>query len=236
MGSRPNCSEPGCTDVARVGGRCRLCHGRYYYKVNKARILETQKAYRTRLKRPKPSFIEGRILGPRATATFVAQQAISIAQQSWNLSYQLALLAGWNAPLLAYDMHSMIMLLDELHRPVDWKHLLSSAYLRYWSGVFFRVDQHHFEMVGYLMKTQEPWKLFVDYSRTMLHELQTTCAEHLSRSPDLYLAAQCLDNSRQALTRTSYMYCQKKLGKRVAEGVFGGKPKAVDELWANILH
>jgi hypothetical protein len=225
MGSRPTCSIVGCGTPARgKSGLCARCYKAAWHAANR----DKGKARRT-------SHGNDREKGARLGARQGMLLALSGVRRHDRLIAQIMRFLGMNAPIPARDIPSILILLEELARPIELRHV-NVDYVRYWGGVLFSTDETYLELVGLLLKTKEPWKLFCDFANQLTRVLTCDATERIRRSEAMNAAAQYFYNARAQFWHVSYMLCHRTLGHRTAENVFGAKPNPVDEVFTNILH
>lgn len=225
MGSRPTCSIVGCGTPARgKSGLCTRCYKVAWEAANK----DKRKARRT-------SHGNDRTKGALLTARKGMLIALSGVRRHDKLIAQMMHFLGMTAPIPARDIPSILILLEELVRPIELRHV-NVDYVRYWGGVLFSTDETYLELVGLLLKTKEPWKPFCDFANALTRVLTCDATERIRRSETMNAAAQYFYNARTQFWHVSYMLCRRTLGYRTAENVFGAKPGPVDEVFANIIH
>jgi hypothetical protein len=225
MGSRPTCSIVGCgTHAQGKSGLCKRCYNAAWDAAN-----------RDRKKARRKHNGNDRTRGARLTTHRGMLLALSLGRRNAKINAQIMSFLGMTAPQPARDIPSILILLEELARPIELRHV-NVDYVRYWGGVLFSTDETYLELVGLLLKTKEPWKLFCDFANALTRVLTCDASERVRRSETMNAAAQYFYNARSQFWHVSYMLCKRTLGYNTAEGVFGPKPGPVDEVFANIIH
>jgi hypothetical protein len=163
-------------------------------------------------------------------------QALSAAQVAEERVTALMTQLGLNAPALPRDEPSIRILLEDLDRPIEYAHLINKELIRYWGGVFFGIDETYLESIGLLLKSKEPWRPFCDFADRLTRMLHKEGAEALALSQELQLATKYLLLAKSHLSHIAYLLCRRMHGHKVADDAFGGKPSAVNELYALLLH
>lgn len=233
------CATPDCHAMADPSRDvCKRCHNAAYYRANpekvKTRVRAFEKKRKAELKRYQTEEL-GRVkvrAGHNTTSRYIALQALSSARIAEQRITDLMVQLGMTAPVLPRDPGSVLVLLDDMMRPVEYIHAASPDYVRYWGGVFYGLDESYLEAVGLLLEDKEPWRVFCDFANRLLQMLGTKVYEAVRRSSDLQLAAKYFIAARNHLLHAAYFLCRRLHGGNIADGVFGGKkPSAVSEIY-----
>lgn len=127
------------------------------------------------------------------------------------------------------DPASVRHLYNETRQAITRNQLYSPDWLRFWSGVFFGIDDTYLELVATLTGDTQPWKTFYDFSSAVMREV------YAENDSVLTSATHRFQMARTHLRQVCYLYCRRKTTPEVADVVFDGRASAVDELWA-LLH
>lgn len=223
MGSRPKCSTRDCGALARTrSGKCRPCYDRDRYQNNKDLI---------RLQRKK----QRRLHGPSSDLRYIATRALAGVERMEERTSQIMHFLGMSSPRLPVDVNSQLLLLETLTLPVEYPRVTSPAYIRYWAGVFFGMNETYLESIGALLGTREPWRPFILFANKLTRKLHKSGATALLQSQELAMAERYLSASFSHLWYVSYMLCRRRHGQNVAGEAFGEKPSAVNEIVAVAL-
>jgi hypothetical protein len=235
------CSTKKCKQPASVKDKCGPCYQRERYLKNRTVMLARsirhdakQVAQRKRVEQHEIRKLD-LLTGRRVTSRFLALQALSAAKVADARTAALMTQLGLNAPTLPRDPGSMVILLNDMLQPIEYIHISSPEYIRYWGGVLFGMDEVYLDAVGVLLSDREPWRLLTHFANCLTRALHTTAAEALARSETLQLAERYFAAAKRHLWHISYVFCRRVHGRETADGVFGGKPNAVNELYA-LLH
>jgi hypothetical protein len=220
--SGPTCSTKGCFAPAGTSGVCRRCYQRGWFSANKKKIL----AERRRIRRV------CRTDEPRATAMYIAKQALSAAQATEERLTAVMTQFGMNAPRLPRDAPSVRGLIDEIQYPLAYEHAIKPHIVRYFGGVLFAIDETYLEAVGLLLKSKQPWIPFDQFAHGLERMIHRDGAEALGLSDDLRLAVKYFSTARAHFRRVSYMLCRRMHGSRIADELFEERPSPVNELAA----
>jgi hypothetical protein len=221
MGRRPPCSTPGCKGRGgKKSGLCKHCVDRAWYQKNKARVCAKNN------KRTK------KVRGPNFTTRYAITQLQSAMATMEDRTSQIMHFLGMNAPRLPRDVSSVLILVETLMGPVEYPQVVSAAYIRYWAGVFFGVNEDYLTAVGLLLDSKEPWLLFTTFANRLTKKLAKSGGYALQHSTELVMAERYLSAACAHLWHVSYMLCRRMHGHDIAGEAFGEKPSAVKEIVA----
>jgi hypothetical protein len=99
-------------------------------------------------------------------------------------------------------------------------------WLKFWSDMFFGMDEVYLELVTLLTGDDEPWKVFFDFSSDVVRELHRRGDDIPESARRLFQAA------RSHLRHVGYMHCRRMMSAKVANIIFDGRVSAIDELEA----
>lgn len=216
-------------------GRCRACNRRAYYLEHKEEIERKRKRGIALVR----SYVTTEVATNGMDAKnaglpvkVMSLMALSAARTAERRVTELMRHLGLNAPALPTDAGSIIILIEDLLKPIQYAFAISPNYLRYWGGVFFGLDLLYLKGVGILLESKEPWKVFCDFANRLSYLLNTEGAEALKKSEDLQLAAKYFSAAKGHLWQVSYLFCRSEYNSKIATDIFGGKTRASSELYA----
>lgn len=164
------------------------------------------------------------------TIKVMAMQAISIARATEARLLQVFEHLGLNATPLARDEAGVQYLYQYTLEETTLEKLTNPAWVRFWAGSFFMMDEVYLELVTLHTDDAEPWLRFMDFANDVSRR-----TVELEAHEDLRAAYRYFDAGKRHLWYIGYMTCRRAHGRRIADQVFGGAKSAVDELMA-VLH
>jgi D-serine deaminase-like pyridoxal phosphate-dependent protein len=156
----------------------------------------------------------------------LALQALSIARRNEQRLMEVFARLGLEVIPLPRDESSVRALYREAEELLVSEELKENAWVKYWSGCLFSMDETYLELVEFFVANDEPWKVFFDATSKILGALRA------ENDRGLALVIKRLDAARAHLRYVGYMYCRRVRGVKVANTVFDGRASAVDELSA----
>lgn len=166
------------------------------------------------------------------TVKALAMQALATARASEQRLLQVFEHLGLNATPLPRDEAGVQYLYEYTLEALTEEKLLNPAWVRFWAGSFFMMDEVYLELVTHFTDDPEPWRRYTDFANDVV---RATLELEGTETADLQAAYRYFDAGRRHLTYVSYMTCRRAHGRRIADQVFGGAKSAVDELLA-VLH
>lgn len=166
----------------------------------------------------------------------IALQALAAARITEVRVAQVFDLLGLNVVPIHRDDASIAALACEMEEAPSRMQLRDVAWVRYWGGTFFAIEDTYLELAGHVLKDEEPWRRYIEFANRIFEAAHAEVAESLETNEALRLAYNYLRAAKTHLMQAGYLHCRRKYGRRTADGVFDGSVEAVPELVALLLH
>ena len=158
----------------------------------------------------------------------LALQALSTARRSEQRLSDIFEHLGLDIPPMPRDESFVRALYADAKNGFYPSTVTNAEWLKFWSDMFFGMDEVYFELVTLLTGDDEPWKVFLDFSGEVLREMHKR-DEDIPAGPKRLFRA-----SREHLRHVGYMHCRRSVSAKIAHTVFDGRASAIDELEAII--
>lgn len=162
----------------------------------------------------------------------LALQALATARVTEQRLLQVFDHLGLNATPLLRDEDGVRYLYEYAQEALTPAKVLNAAWVRFWAGSFFMMDEVYFDLAAMHCRDPEPWRKYLDFANSVTREAHNVAGY----APEaLTMAYRHFEAGKRHLWYIAYMTCRKTHGQRIADSVFGGTRNAVDEIMA-VLH
>jgi hypothetical protein len=156
----------------------------------------------------------------------LALQALSAARRTETRLTDIAEQLGLDLPTIPRDDEFVRSLHEMSKMHFSPAMVTDSEWLKFWSDMFFSMDETYLELTALVAQDNEPWKCFIDFSSNVLRALHELREDVPLRAQRRFKAA------RDHLLHIGWSYCGSLHSTRIANVVFNGKAAAIDELEA----
>jgi len=162
--------------------------------------------------------ILGSLAGPETldvtSMAIRCHQAMAVAKSAQAQVDALYDLLGLNSPDVPTDRVALMALHDKAQAASESLVLQDISEVRYWSGVFFGLNEAHFDLLRRYCKDAEPWRRYIELGRIL--------SSKRPEDPDFHRAAYAyLESAKNRLRHVSYFYCRTIYSAKTADSVFG---------------
>jgi excisionase family DNA binding protein len=162
--------------------------------------------------------ILGSLAGPETldvpSMAIRCHQAMAAAKSAQARVDALYDLLGLNSPDVPTDRVALVALHEKALAASESLVLLDISEVKYWAGVFFGLNEAHFDLLRRYCRDAEPWRRYIELGRILTNKRP--------EDPDYHRATYAyLESAKNRLRHMSYFYCRTIYNSKMADSVFG---------------